>query len=71
LIGDLLISRGKLENIRARIEAMGKPALQEALEIIREEGGDAPYQILEALGYGVRWRGLDPGAAQLYRKEGR
>ncbi|MBO3755227.1 MAG: DUF790 family protein, partial [Candidatus Brockarchaeota archaeon] len=46
----------------------GTLSLSEASKIIEELGGVKPIMLLEALGYGVKWRGIDPDAAEVKAK---
>jgi len=38
-------------------------------QAITEEGVKKPYQVLDALGYAVKWRGLDPEESIVYKRE--
>ncbi|MEM2901414.1 MAG: DUF790 family protein [Candidatus Bathyarchaeia archaeon] len=46
----------------------GTLSLSEASKIIEKLGGVKPIMLLEALGYGVKWRGIDPSAAEVKAK---
>jgi predicted nuclease of restriction endonuclease-like RecB superfamily len=70
LIGTLLISEQKLRVIAERLEALEGSALPAALGAIEEEGFSSPEKVLEALGYVVKWRGLDPDSATIRKQPG-
>jgi type II secretory pathway component PulM len=65
LIGTLLVSERKLDTIAERLKALEGGVLPAALGIIEEEGISSPEKVLEALGYIVEWRGLDPDSATI------
>ncbi len=68
-IADSLISNKKLlqidERIKESISLSGKLPLKEAARIIEEEGVDDPTNVLAALSYKIRWRGIDSDQAQV------
>jgi hypothetical protein len=68
LIGTLLISEQKLGVIAERLEALEGGTLPAALSVIEEEGLSSPEKVLEALGYVVEWRGLDPDSATIRKQ---
>jgi predicted nuclease of restriction endonuclease-like RecB superfamily len=68
LIGMQLISVGKLREITKKLQAVHGCALSTALQTIEEEGIVSPETTLEALGFVVEWRGLDPDNATIRRK---
>jgi len=68
LIGTLLISEQKLGVIAERLEALEGGTLPAALSVIEEEGLSSPEKVLEALGYVVEWRGLDPYRATIRKQ---
>lgn len=68
LIGTLLVSEHKLETIAKRLNALEGGVLPAALGIIEEEGISSPEKVLEALGYVVEWRGLDPDSATIRKQ---
>jgi len=70
LLGKMLVSEAKLALVKSRLEELGDRSLSEALRLIEEEGLKDTAQVLEALGYRVRWRGLDPAKATFYGEEG-
>jgi transcriptional regulator with XRE-family HTH domain len=68
LLPDLLIRGDKLREIGDSLKRRildGRLSLNEASRIIEELGGIKPTAILEALGYRVVWRGIDPDAAEV------
>jgi predicted nuclease of restriction endonuclease-like RecB superfamily len=68
LIGTLLISEHKLDTIAERLQVLKGGVLPAALGIIEEEGISSPEKVLEALGYVVEWRGLDPDSATIRKQ---
>ncbi|NPV63625.1 MAG: DUF790 family protein [Methanotrichaceae archaeon] len=65
LLGDQLVSRQVLEAVREELVGVKRHA--EALEIFRRYGVSASSQALALLGYKVRWSGLDPESAEIFR----
>jgi predicted nuclease of restriction endonuclease-like RecB superfamily len=69
VIGDSLVSNVKLLQIRGKIKnaiiQSGKLPLKEAARIIEEEGVDDSANVLAALGYKIRWRGIDSEQAEV------
>ncbi len=69
VMADILVSKEKLLQIGGRIkEAIsqsGKLPLKEAARIIEEEGVDDSSNVLAALGYRIRWRGIDSEQAEV------
>jgi hypothetical protein len=67
VIADTLISNKKLlqidAKIRENINRSGKLPLKEAAKIIAEEGVDDSANVLAALSYKIRWRGIDSDQA--------
>ena len=68
LIGTLLISEQKLDSIVEKLKALEGGVLPPALSMIEEEGISSPEKVLEALGYVVEWRGIDPDSATIRKK---
>ncbi|MGZ4950469.1 MAG: DUF790 family protein [Halobacteriota archaeon] len=68
LIGMQLISDGKLKAITKKLQAINGCVLSTALQTIEEEGILAPETTLEALGFVVEWRDLDPENATISKK---
>jgi len=67
----LLIREETLEEIALTLKQRltnGMLSLNEASKIIETLGGVKPIVILEALGYKVKWRGIDPSAAEVKAK---
>jgi predicted nuclease of restriction endonuclease-like RecB superfamily len=58
-VGNLLVRNEKLHQLESKIAALGKPTLAEAIKAIETEGIDQPYDVLSALGYEIKWSGLD------------
>lgn len=58
-VGPKLVSRRLFEEVSAKIKALGEPTYEAADRVCSQLG--LPTQpVLEALGYRVRWLGLDP-----------
>ncbi len=68
-VGELFVSNSKLREIEAKIAALTKPSLNQAIRVIEEEGVEKPYGILSALNYGIRWNGLDMNNSSIYKKQ--
>lgn len=68
LIGMQLISEGKLSEITKELQAVNGCALSTALQTIEEEGIVSPETTMEALGFVVEWRGLDPDNATICKR---
>jgi hypothetical protein len=71
LIGDLLISEKKLDDIKKKVGELGETRLSAVTELIRNMGVGAPHQVLGALGYTVKWDGLDQDKAIISKKKTR
>jgi hypothetical protein len=69
LIGDLLVSEKKLDDIDRRVGQLGEAKLSAATELIQAMGIEAPHQVLVALGYTVKWDGLDQDKAIISKKK--
>jgi predicted nuclease of restriction endonuclease-like RecB superfamily len=70
-LGDMFIKQANLTDIRERLEnrlERGELSLREASRIIEAAGGRRPATILDALGYKIRWQGIDPQSAEIHRK---
>jgi len=67
-LGDILVTEVKLKEIALKIEELTEQRLSKVLQTIEDMGGRKPYVVLEALGYEVRWRGLDPEKAVVQKK---
>jgi hypothetical protein len=73
LLGDMLISEATLNLIEEQLTQKTEEkalTLNEATQLIEELGGVRPTRILEALGYGIEWHGIDPDKARIRRKAG-
>jgi hypothetical protein len=71
-LGDILIQVSKLEEIRGRLERRlkeGELTLLEASGIIEDTGCGRSTSILDTLGYGIEWHGIDPGSAKIRRRK--
>ncbi|MEM2123689.1 MAG: DUF790 family protein [Candidatus Bathyarchaeia archaeon] len=68
VLPEMLIREDKLREMWDSLKRRtvdGRLSLNEASRIIEELGGVKPTMILEALGCRVRWRGIDPDAAEV------
>jgi len=63
LIGDVLVSERKLGEVESRLSQLGEARLSAVTDLIQDLGIGVPHQVLDALGYDVRWHGLDPDKA--------
>jgi predicted nuclease of restriction endonuclease-like RecB superfamily len=68
LIGVQLVSEQKLAAIADKLRLLSRDTLPAALSAIEEEGLASAEKTLEALGYVVEWRGLDPERAVIRRQ---
>lgn len=65
---ELLVREDKLREMKTSLRrrmAKGKLSLHEASKIIEELGGVKATIILEALGYRIKWRGINPEVAEV------
>jgi hypothetical protein len=70
-LGDMLVKKTKLEEIREKIENRlnsGELNLVEASRIVENAGGRRTANILDALGYSIEWCGIDPHSTKIRRK---
>jgi len=70
-LGDMFIKIASLTDIGERLEnrlERGELSLREASRIVEAAGGRRPATILDALGYKIRWHGIDPQSAKIHRK---
>lgn len=63
LVGSVVISERRLEEIDDKLRTLSGGTLSEALDIITAAQLPFPEKILDALDYTVEWNGLDPDAA--------
>ncbi len=68
LVGDVLISRDTAERIKRKIEGMPDKKLVDAVKLLKKEGITNAHQMLDMLGYRIKWNGLDPEKAVIVRK---
>ncbi len=71
-LGDMLIEETKLKEIHERLENrlnQGSLSLEEASRIVEDAGGRRPANILAALGYKIKWHGIDPHSTKIHRKK--
>jgi len=67
LIGDALVSEAKLARIDSRLSMLQEKMLSKAVRLIEEEGLGNSDLLLKALGYRVKWHGLDMEKATLQK----
>lgn len=69
-LGDCLVSKTKLNEIEKKIsDRLKKKSLSyiEAVKLIEESNIKNPTKILEILNFGVKWHGIDPNSAKIYK----
>jgi len=71
LIGDVLVSEKKLDDIDRRVSQLGEASLSKVTEPMQNMGIGAPNQVLEVLGYEVKWYGLDQDKAIISKSKKR
>jgi len=71
LIGDVLVSEKKLDDIDRRLSQLGEASLSKVTELTQDVGIGAPNQVLEALGYEVKWHGLNQDKAIISKSKTR
>ena len=71
LVGDVLVSEKKLDDIDRRLSQLGEASLSTATELLQDMGIEAANQVLEALGYEVKWYGLDQDKAIISKSKTR
>jgi hypothetical protein len=64
-LSDQLVSRQVLEAVREELAGVKRHA--EALKIFQRYGIRACSQALSMLGYKVKWSGLDPESAEIFK----
>jgi len=69
LVGDSFISNKKLQEIDLEIASLTKSSLSQAIRLIEDKGIKNPYDILSALNYGIRWKGIDINNSSIYKKQ--
>ncbi len=70
-LSNILIKPSKLKEIQEALdeqEAVRELDLLEASKVIENVGGVKPTEILETLGYKIKWQGLDPRKAKIIKK---
>jgi len=71
LIGDVLVSEKKLDDIDRRLSQLREASLSKVTELMQDIGIGAPNQVLETLGYEVKWYGLDQDRAIISKRKTR
>ncbi|MCK4885615.1 DUF790 family protein, partial [Candidatus Bathyarchaeota archaeon] len=69
-LGDFLIKESKLKEIQKKLcKRLEKKEVSftEAVRLIEESGGKNATRILEALEFSVKWHGIDPDSARIYK----
>jgi predicted nuclease of restriction endonuclease-like RecB superfamily len=69
LVGDLLISAKKLQEIDLKIASLTKPSLSRAISLIEDDGIKKPFDVLSTLDYDIQWKGLDVNNTLIRKKE--
>ena len=73
-LGDFLINETKLYEIERKLcDRLEKEDLSytEAVKLIEDSGGKSPSRILEVLKFGVKWHGINPDSARIYKEQTR
>lgn len=71
-LGDFLINETKLYEIERKLcDRLEKEDLSytEAVKLIEDSGGKNPMRILEVLKFSVKWYGINPDSARIYKSE--
>ena len=71
LIGDYLVSEPKLDDIDRRLSQLGEARLSTVTELMQDIGIGAPNQVLDVLGYDIKWHGLDQDKAIVFKRKTR
>jgi len=61
----------KLDDIDRRLSQLGEASPSKVTELMQDIGIGAPNQVLEALGYEVKWYGLDQDKAIISKSKTR
>lgn len=69
LIDDILVSENKLDDIDRKLSQLGEARLSTVAELMQDIGIGIHPQVLEALGYDVKWHGLDPDKAIISKRK--
>ncbi|UCD96110.1 MAG: DUF790 family protein [Candidatus Bathyarchaeota archaeon] len=69
IVGNLLVSDGKLKQLGQKIASLKSPLLSEVINLLEQEGVDRPYDVLSALDYGVKWSGLDLEKSSIFKRQ--
>ncbi len=67
IVGDQLISEVTMIELKRKVDAMGNHNFTAVSRFLEEEGFKNNIQILNLLGYSVKWRDLDPKNAIIYK----
>jgi predicted nuclease of restriction endonuclease-like RecB superfamily len=65
LLGDQLVGTSVLEAIQSDLKVISKHS--DAIKVFEKYGIRAHSQVLSMLGYKVRWKGLDPDNAEIFK----
>ncbi len=64
LIGEQLISKSAIEMLKSKVlELFPQPSYNSVAEMLEKEGVKNPELLLDAMGFAVRWKGLDADKA--------
>lgn len=67
LVGDELVNQAKLADVERKIEGLSDRRLSHVIRLVEGEGLESPFDVLDALGYDVRWKGLDQDRSTVYK----
>jgi hypothetical protein len=51
------------------IASLTNPSLSQAISLIEDKGIKNPSDVLSALNYGIRWKGIDMNSSLIYKKQ--
>lgn len=69
VIGKEMLSSAKIEKIMEKLSALQGTNYLEVASLLQEEGISSVSQLLDFLGYEVRWHSLDPQSAVVVRRK--
>ena len=64
---DIFIDKDKMKTIKDKIDSLKEPTFSKVQKIFEEEGLEETSILIGALGYEVKWQGLDPSAAKIVK----
>ena len=64
---DIFIHKDIMKILKNKIDSLNEPSFSKVQKIFEEEGLDETSILIGALGYEVKWQGLDPSTAKIIR----